>query len=440
MWARFLRSAVPVAAVALAASGAELRAQNGAVVGTVFDSINGTPLGDAAVFLWETSFQGVSDEEGRFRIEGVPPGEYSILFFHRQLGEMGISPGPRPVSVEGGVTEVLLATPSMQTVIASQCLMEDRLPGAGIVAGWVRDAQSDMRLAGSSVTLSWSVPDRPTPESLRMQSGAGGWYYTCHAPPDVPLLASASFYGREGHRREVVVEPGGFAEAALSLYAVDPTSVRGRLVDATTGDAVEGARVWLRGTDRQALSDGRGAFDLGDVLPGTYMLVTDHLAYGVKMDTLEVGSGLRLAVEMRLDSRAIEISPITVTVDAREPISAGMAGGIRITSAQLDRVRQTARDVSDMIRSLHLPGVLVRHRSNGTICVGYITGQVKMNQTGCVEMLIFINDVRATSPDLALRLPPDGIERMTIYKPLEAGNLFGLGGGNGVLMIYTKGN
>ena len=63
-----------------------------------------------------------------------------------------------------------------------------------------------------------------------------------------------------------------------------------------------------------------------------------------------------------------------------------------------------------------------------------------MNQTGCVEMMIYVNDVRATDPDLALRLPPESIERMVIYKPVEAGNLFGLGGGNGVWAIYTRGN
>jgi hypothetical protein len=170
------------------------------------------------------------------------------------------------------------------------------------------------------------------------------------------------------------------------------------------------------------------------------MLLAEHIAYGRKMDTLRVPDGVRLDVEMMLDTRAIPIAPLTVTVRDYRPISAGMAGGIVITREQIDRVRQASRDASDVIRSLHVPGVLVRHQSNGTICVGYSTGQVKMNQTGCVEMMIYVNDVRATDPDLALRLPPDAIERMVIYKPIEAGNLFGLGGGNGVWMIYTRGN
>ncbi len=63
-----------------------------------------------------------------------------------------------------------------------------------------------------------------------------------------------------------------------------------------------------------------------------------------------------------------------------------------------------------------------------------------MNHDGCVSMLVYINDVRATDAELALQMPPDNIERMVVYKPLQAGNLFGLGGGNGVWMIYTRGN
>ena len=73
-------------------------------------------------------------------------------------------------------------------------------------------------------------------------------------------------------------------------------------------------------------------------------------------------------------------------------------GGIVVTRDEIDEVRQRSRDASDILRSLHVPGVLVRHSSNGTVCVGYITGQVKMNQSGCVGMLIYINDVRATDP------------------------------------------
>ncbi len=111
-----------------------------------------------------------------------------------------------------------------------------------------------------------------------------------------------------------------------------------------------------------------------------------------------------------------------------------------ITREEIDEVRQTARDAADVMRSLHVTGVIVRRINSGRTCVGFTSAQVKMNQSGCVEMVVYINDVRATNPEIALRMPPDGIERMVVYKPVEAGNLFGLGGGNGVWMIYTRGN
>ena len=55
-------------------------------------------------------------------------------------------------------------------------------------------------------------------------------------------------------------------------------------------------------------------------------------------------------------------------------------------------------------------------------------------------MLVFLNGARVSNTEMVCQLPPDAIDRLVIYKPVEAGNLFGLGAGNGVILIYTKGN
>ena len=425
------------------ASATPVRAQTGSVTGTVHDSIQGGPLPQAMVYLHGTSHRGVSDAEGRFRIDSVPAGDYSLLFFHERLGQMGVSPGPKIINVRPDSEEtVALATPSAATVIKSQCLLEETPRHSGAIAGRVVDGSSGLPLGGAQVTLSWQQGEDPSAlNTLSLQTGPAGWYRTCSVPADVPVLLSGSFFGRQGARREVTVTEDGFTEAALPLFDHGSTQVRGRLVDRSSGEGVEGAETWLRGTPHRALTDGSGHFELGDVVPGTYMLMADHLAYGVKMDTLVIPADQKLSVEMRLDTRPIEMAPITVTAEAPPVTIDRRRGGIVITTEEIDRVRQQARDASDILRSLHIPGVIVRPNSTtGRVCVGFTTGQVKMIQSGCVEMLVFINDVRATDPELALRMPPDAIERMVIYKPLQAGNLFGLGGGNGVWMIYTRGN
>jgi hypothetical protein len=354
---------------------------------------------------------------------------------------MGVSPGPVPVAVVADAEHLVpLGTPSMPTLLSMQCLMEDRPEHAGAVAGRVLDAVSEVTLGGAHVTLSWRQSPTAALRTLEAYTTADGWYSTCSVPSDVPVLLSASFYGRESIRREITVPDGGFLEAGIEVYDTEPTDIAGQLEDRDSGEPVQGALAWLRGTAVRAVTDDNGRFRFEEVPPGTYMLVTDHLAYGTKMDTLIVPHGEKLNVRMLVDNRPIEIAPIVVTTEAPPVAIDRKRGGFVITTEDIDEVRQTSRDASDILRSLHMPGIVVRHHSDGTICVGYSTAQVKMVQSGCVPMLIYINDVRATDPNLALRLPPDAVERMVIYKPLEAGNLFGLGAGSGVWMIYTRGN
>ena len=416
-------------------------AQSGIVFGTVYDSIANEPLPDAAVFLWETPHSAETDSQGRFRIEDVPAGDYSILFFHTRLGERGISAGSRVISVQAGVEQqVDLGMPSFATLVRSQCLIEDRSEGSGSLVGKVTDSESAIALGGARVTLSWHEEGLTAPRRVEAVTDQAGWYRSCDVPIGLPILLSVDFFGRQGRRREVTVGAIGYLEASADLFVGRPVEVSGRLLDRDSGEPVEGAETWLRGTDLRTLTRANGEFSFNDVPAGTYMLMADHLAYGTKMDTLFVSNGTDLRVEMLLDNRPIQIAPLTVVTSSPPVMMAARTGGIVITSDAIDKVRQRSRDASDIIRYLNIPGILVRHLTGGTICVGYSTGQVMMNRAGCVGMLIFINDVRATDANMALRLSPDAIERMVVYKPVDAGTLFGLGAANGVWKIYTRGN
>ena len=426
-----LAAAAPAAAAGQGTGAATLR-------GIVYDSIADAPLGNAAVFLWETSYKAVTDDQGRFVIEQVPPGSYTVLFFHTLLGEMGASPGARQVELSAGDDlSIELATPSMFTLIASECLLEGQAAGTATVAGWVGDGESGTGIPGARVTLSWSPADAGRVRTLELRSDLGGWYRTCEAPADVPIMASASFLDREGRRREVTAREGQSVEAGFLLYRLSPTAVHGTLLDRETGGAVPDADVWLRGTSHRTISRADGTFEFPQVAAGTYMLMTEHLRYGLKRDTLEVPSGERLSVEMRVDEQPLEVAPITVEVEA-QPLTERAMGGTTITRADVDRVRDRARDVADIMQAQHVPGVVVRRMRDGSLCVGYMPAQARMQRNDCVPMIVFINNVRTSSDMLALQLPPDAIDHIVIYRPVEAGNLFGLGAGNGVITIFTR--
>ncbi|MGD8321049.1 MAG: carboxypeptidase regulatory-like domain-containing protein [Gemmatimonadota bacterium] len=426
------------AAIAAEASGQGSAAPIGQVRGVVYDSLAEAPLTDAAVFLWGTPYRSVTDADGRFVIDSVPPGEYTLLYFHTRLGELGISPGPTTVRVPpGDSVYVALGTPSMFTVMASQCLMQERGRGTGIIAGTVRDAATGMGMPHAQVSLSWLPEGSKEPLRLTFETDGQGWYRACEVPSGIPIVATARFMDRQGLRREISVREGARTQATFELSRLTPAHINGHVHDAGSGDGVGDVEVWLRGTAYRTITGPGGQFTFGDVPPGTYMMFARHLRYGTKQDTLVVPDGRDIDVDMRVDTRPIEMAPITVEVESRTQTERAM-GGVTITRASIDKVRGKVRDAADIIRSQHMAGVIVRRNHDGTLCVGVSQGQVRMMQTGCVPMVIFINGVRATNTNLALQMPPESVDHIVIYRPIEAGDLFGAGSANGILMIYTR--
>lgn len=411
----------------------------GRIQGVVFDSTAAAPLADAAVFLWGTTHRAISDTDGRYVLEGVPEGEYTLLLFHTRLGELGISSGPRQVVVRAGaVTQVDLGIPSWFTIVIGECRFEERRAGTGAIAGWVGDGESGMGMPGAQVSLAWPVAGSREPSRRELETDAMGWYRVCDAPAGTPIAASARFLNREGLRREISVGEGGMIQAGFLLWELQPAKISGAVHDATTGLGVQGAEVWLRGTTLRAVTGKDGSFRLGDVPAGTYMLFAEHLRYGTRQDTLVAVSGQTLAVDVRVDTRAIDLDPITVTVESR-PLTERAMGGLTITRAQIDRIETRVRDTGELIQTLNLPGVIVRRRADGTLCVGYGPGQAHMMSFGgCVSMEVYVNGVHATSTEMALHIPPEAVDRIVLFRPVEAGNLFPINAANGVLVIYTR--
>ena len=145
-----------------------------------------------------------------------------------------------------------------------------------------------------------------------------------------------------------------------------------------------------------------------------------------------------MGVDRGGDARAIELDPLTVTVES-VPLTRRAMGGFTVNREQIEKVSSRARDAADVLQALHLPGVIVRRRGDGTLCVGYQPGQVRMMfNSGCVSMEIYINDIHATSAEMALHIPPDAVERIVLFRPIEAGNLFPINTANGVMVIYTR--
>lgn len=83
--------------VAYASLAAPLAAQQGSVAGRVTDKVSSQPIQGAQVLLSGTNLQATTNNEGRYHIDRVPPGQYQA-----QVRLIGYAMGQQPVTVSAG--------------------------------------------------------------------------------------------------------------------------------------------------------------------------------------------------------------------------------------------------------------------------------------------------------------------------------------------------
>lgn len=103
---------VGVAALLVVTSAARASCQS--ISGTVEDSLLGQgPLSNATLWIQDTATRVRTDRTGRFRIDRVAPGIYSLSFSHASFDSAGITlPRWRVTVPTQGLRGLVLATPS----------------------------------------------------------------------------------------------------------------------------------------------------------------------------------------------------------------------------------------------------------------------------------------------------------------------------------------
>jgi hypothetical protein len=188
--------AAALGAQAYAAAG--VARATGGVTGIVYDSLARTPLRAAVVQLVSDDPENavvrtaVTDSIGRFSIDSVPDGRYTIGFLHDRLDSLGIEPPLRSVVVRRErAARVALAIPSPARLRDAVCGTPPapvRDDSAAVVIGFVRDAQTRAPLGRVRVTLRWlqvSFARSGTTRALAQMTavtGDDGWFALCNAP------------------------------------------------------------------------------------------------------------------------------------------------------------------------------------------------------------------------------------------------------------------
>jgi len=439
------------------------QAMDGALTGIVMDSISGEPLEGATVILSGTDRTGVTDDQGRFRIEALPAGSYFVGFLHPRLDELGVDAAAVQVEVlEGQESEVSLAVPSLGVVLQQICHAIGALPGSAVL-GSVRTPDDGVPIPGATVTLSWEEGRETT------EADPSGGFLFCGVPGDATVMLDATFVGisavperleLDGElavvRDLVMVLPDadiGDLEAAAAVEASeDPIEVRGLLVGLPDGTPVGGATVTLGDADLEAVTDSDGAFVFEKLRPGTYQLRVQHERYGTRSRFVDLTAGP--IVDLRLEMPAedvITLEGITVEATARSPEGevVRQAGTRRdiLAGETLARAEERGARVIDVLRMT--PGIRVAEGTEeggvpfGTVCVelrralrGIITGG------DCQFPLLIVDGTRFAGDaagEFLYTLNVADYESIEVISPMMAGVRFGLDGSAGAIVMHSRG-
>lgn len=443
-----------LACTCAAAASASAQEPGQRVTGIVFDSVAGAPLAGATVQIvgtgsnGRTYFGAVADSMGRFRVDGVPLGDYVIGFDHLSLRALGLETPVSAVRVTAaGPVEVTLAIPSAETVRAARCGGGAPRAADGLIAGFVRDADNQVALVGATVDVRWNeiviVPGRATFQHRRAFGivGESGAYAVCGIPSDARLTLQVTARKHVGGSVELELPPGGAARqdmtvadsASVTVFkdGTGTSRLRGTAqltgrVRLRNGRPAEGARVLLPELGLETEANASGAFVFNTLPPGSWMVEARSIGWEPVSKAASLSSGRTATISLTFDASLAVLGTVLVKGEKtrvakllEQLIHRKMVGGGTIFIAG-DPALEAAHHVTDVLRSARGFLVTKEEDGGGVTITGRGSGSMT-NETGKCSMQIYLNG-EPMSPgfkDIDVLLQPKEVLAIEAYNSFE---------------------
>lgn len=204
-----------------------------------------------------------------------------------------------------------------------------------------------------------------------------------------------------------------FGFCAILFSQVKNASLSGFVYDASNGEVLIGANIYLKGINLGTSTNLNGYYVIPNIPPSSYELVVSYIGYKKFKTKIEFHSGENKRLDISLTPTVIESEEVVVTADSvnivdklfNKPVSK-----IDLTPVQLNRVPQVIE--SDLLRTLQsLPGIVPVSDFSSAI---YVRG-------GTPDQNLFLVDgTDVYNPEHAFGLfstfNTDAIKKVEVYK------------------------
>jgi hypothetical protein len=379
--------------------------------GFVIDSIHDGGLANAIVIVEGTGRQGVTQADGRYRIDSIPMGKHSIMVMHPVFDTLGFGAVVRfpEFSFTLPVSNFDPVVPSGERIASALCSPAQRQRGPAVMIGFVRDPDTNGPAKGSKVSLVYQTTDiigRKQPATVReIVVDSTGFYRICSLPGDmagkvqvfrngvssgeVPIAVNHSIALRAFTivaQHEAVAEVKNDSTGKVRKVAKGSAKLTGKIID-KNGRALEGARVMLQDGVGTAVTKANGEFSLDSLPSGTQAIVVRKLGYGVTEAAVELSSATPARTTVTMSDFVPTLA--TVRVEATQDKALAAVGYLERKNAGFgyfldgNQINHQSLMFSDVMRNA--PGLRIQPSGDGRTSV--ITDS-RSASNGCVNYFI----------------------------------------------------
>ncbi|MBN9654118.1 carboxypeptidase regulatory-like domain-containing protein [Halobacillus sp. GSS1] len=245
----------------------------GSIEGLVTSSVTGEILRDTRVSIFDNLGVLVvttqSDISGRYRVDGLSPGDYTVVFFHPsfQLLTIGTMVLANQVST---VNAALLSNP-------------------GTVQGGVLNAADESPLSGAVVQLFPAQSLIPVANAVTDETGF--YSFSSVAPGEYVVTATLTGYARGAVGATVIENEVTMADLFLIS---NPASISGT-VRSSEGSPIQGATVRVIDDNEIVLGTGitglDGTYFIGNLPPGSHEVIFSASGFGTVVSAVILSPG-----------------------------------------------------------------------------------------------------------------------------------------------------
>lgn len=227
-------------------------------------------------------------------------------------------------------------------------------------------------------------------------------------------------------------------------------TITGRVIDQATQASVIGAQVLIAGTTRGSFTGPEGRYRIGNVTPGQVQLRVRVIGYATVTQTVTVGVGETVVVDIALVASAVALDAVLVTATGEEQRRRELGHAVDVIPAADITEKAPVTNFADLLNS-RAAGVVTTTPSGSTGDGARIRIRGSNSLSLSNEPSVYIDGVRVENnprsttigvggqqPSRINDLNPEDIESIVVVKGPSAVGLYGTGGANGVIQIRTK--